>query len=198
MIIHKNIHSLYFKKHKITQKQHFRPRPQHRILFLWGELGPYRTQSPGPRPASTLSDILVHPAIWPQRTLAKNWGWMCPFRGERAESPSNTMSPRLRPITVASDILIHTAVWPEQAWTENWGLCPFWGGAGSTSNTKSSGLRPTSIPSGILVHPAIWPQRTLAKNWGGLCPFRGGGARSPSNSVALAEAYLSTKQYPDT
>jgi len=26
------------------------------------------------------SGILVHPAIWPQRALAENWG-LCPFRG---------------------------------------------------------------------------------------------------------------------
>jgi len=42
---------------------------------LWGELGPpSNTVSPGPRPSSVPSGILIHPAIWPQQTWAKNWG----------------------------------------------------------------------------------------------------------------------------
>ena len=40
---------------------------------------PSNTKSPGPRPTSIQSAILVHRAIWPQRTLAKNG--LCPFRG---------------------------------------------------------------------------------------------------------------------
>jgi len=42
------------------------------------------------------SGILVHPTIWPQRTLAENWG-LCPFTGGGAGTPSNTMSSRPRP-----------------------------------------------------------------------------------------------------
>jgi len=38
------------------------------------------TKSPRSRPTSTPSGILVHPAVWPQRTLAENWG-LHPFRG---------------------------------------------------------------------------------------------------------------------
>jgi len=41
---------------------------------------PSTTTSPGPRFTSVPSGILVHPAVWPQRTLAENWG-LCPFRG---------------------------------------------------------------------------------------------------------------------
>jgi len=30
--------------------------------------------SPGPRPTSVPSGILIHPAVWPQKTCAENWG----------------------------------------------------------------------------------------------------------------------------
>jgi len=33
---------------------------------------PSNTKSPGPRPSSTPSGILVHPAVWPQRTMDEN------------------------------------------------------------------------------------------------------------------------------
>jgi len=66
-------------------------------VFYGGDESPSNTKSPGPRPTSISSGILVHPAVWPQRTLAENWG-LCPFRGGGAGSPSKTMSPMLRPI----------------------------------------------------------------------------------------------------
>ena len=35
--------------------------------FLWGGAGsPSNTMSPGPRPTSIPSGILIHPAVWPQ------------------------------------------------------------------------------------------------------------------------------------
>jgi len=34
--------------------------------------------SPGQRPTSVPSGILIHPAIWSQQIWAKNWG-LCPF-----------------------------------------------------------------------------------------------------------------------
>jgi len=37
-----------------------------------GERDPHLTQSPGPRPTSIPSDILIHAAIWPQQIWAKN------------------------------------------------------------------------------------------------------------------------------
>ena len=40
---------------------------------------PSNTKSPGPRPTSIPSGILVHLAIWPQRTWAENWGGAVPF-----------------------------------------------------------------------------------------------------------------------
>jgi len=38
------------------------------------------TKSPGLRPTSIPSSILIHPAIWPQQIWAENWG-LCPFGG---------------------------------------------------------------------------------------------------------------------
>jgi len=80
--------------------------------FFLGVAGPHRTKSPGPRPTSTPSGILVHPAVWPQRTMAENWG-LCPFRGGGAGFPSNPMLRTPMPTSVPSGILIHAAVWPQ-------------------------------------------------------------------------------------
>jgi len=47
-------------------------------LFGWGAGFPYNTIFPGTRPAFVPSyqllptGILVHPAVWPQRTLTEN------------------------------------------------------------------------------------------------------------------------------
>jgi len=46
------------------------------------------TTSPGPRPTSIPSGILIHPAVWPQRIWAENGG-LCPFRGGGAGSPNS-------------------------------------------------------------------------------------------------------------
>jgi len=42
-------------------------------------VGPHLTQSPGPRPTSIPSGILIHRAVWPQRTWAENWGGCAPL-----------------------------------------------------------------------------------------------------------------------
>ena len=79
------------------------------LFFFGGEAGsPSITKSPGPRPTSIPSGILVHPAVWPQQTLAKNWGGCTSFRGT-AGSTSNTMSPMMTP--TSSEIL--TVLGPE-------------------------------------------------------------------------------------
>jgi len=46
-----------------------------------GELGPPNTMSPGPRPTSVPSGILMHISIWPQYTWAETGGCV-PFFGE--------------------------------------------------------------------------------------------------------------------
>ena len=142
--------------------------------FLGGGAGsPPNTKSPGPRPTSIPTGILVHPAVWLQRTLAENWWELCPFRGGGVGSPSNW---GLCP-------LFGERTGYNVAWTEahlhakchldpssrlatidmgrklGGGSAPFLGrGAGFPSNTKSPELRPTSVPSTILIHPAVWLQ----------------------------------------
>jgi len=65
----------------------------------------------GPRPkCSVPSGILIHPAVWPQQTLAENWG-LCPIVGGRGGLPCETMWPGPRPTSVASGILIQPAIW---------------------------------------------------------------------------------------
>jgi len=64
-------------------------------LFGEGSLFPIFShlwsQSPGPRPTSVPSGILIHPATWLQQIWAENWGY--PFAGGGVGSPSNTTWP---------------------------------------------------------------------------------------------------------
>ena len=48
-------------------------------LSVGGVGSPCNTMSPGPRPTSVPSGILIHPAVWPQQTWAKNLGAAVPF-----------------------------------------------------------------------------------------------------------------------
>jgi len=50
------------------------------VPLLGGAATPSNTTSLGPRFTSVPSGILIHPAVWPQQTLAENWG-LCTFRG---------------------------------------------------------------------------------------------------------------------
>jgi len=54
--------------------------------FWGGELGLHLTQSPGSRPTSIPSGILIHPAIWPQQIWTENCGAV-PLWGRGAGSP---------------------------------------------------------------------------------------------------------------
>ena len=65
---------------------------------------------PRPRPTSVPNGILIHPAVWTQKTWAENWG-CAPLGG--AGSSSNIMWPRPRPTSITSGILIHPSVWPQ-------------------------------------------------------------------------------------
>ena len=88
------------------------------VPYRGGAATPCNTTLPGWRFTSVPSGILIHPAIWPQKTWAKKWAVLCPFlRG--AGSPSKTMSPVLRPTSAPNGILIHPAIWPQQTWNEN-------------------------------------------------------------------------------
>ena len=43
-------------------------------VSLFGRAGsPSNAKSPGPRPTSVPSGILIHSAVWPQRTWSENW-----------------------------------------------------------------------------------------------------------------------------
>jgi len=80
---------------------------RHRLKIGWGRcaffLGvagsPSNTKSPGPRPTSTQSGILVDPAVWPQRTLDQNCEDV-PLYGRGAGS--HRVSRGLPPYQVAS------------------------------------------------------------------------------------------------
>ena len=96
---------------------------------------------------------LIHPAVWPQRTLAENWGGLCPFRGGGL-CPHLTqcrVGRGLPPYQVAS-----SSVQPfghNRRRLKIGGSVPLWGGVGSPSNTRL-----TSIASDISMHQAVWPQ----------------------------------------
>jgi len=63
-------------------------------LFLGGAGSPCNTKSPGLRPTSVPSGILMHPAVWPQRTWAENWGGCAPL-GEGELGPHHLTQCRL-------------------------------------------------------------------------------------------------------
>jgi len=52
------------------------------VLCSFGKEGwaPSNTMSPRPRYTSLPSGSLIHPAVWPQQTWAKNWRELCTFR----------------------------------------------------------------------------------------------------------------------
>ena len=59
--------------------------------FWGGGAGsPCNTKSPGPRPSSIPSDMLIRAAIWPQQTWAENWGEGCAPLGEEELGPHLT------------------------------------------------------------------------------------------------------------
>jgi len=79
------------------------------MMSIWGKGGagsPSNTKSPGPRPTSVPSGILIHSSIWPQQIWTKNCGAV-PLWGRGAGSPCNTMWPGPRPTCMPSFILIH-------------------------------------------------------------------------------------------
>ena len=50
--------------------------------FEEGGWVPSKTKSPGLRPSSTPSAILIHPAVRPQQTWAENWEGLCSLFGD--------------------------------------------------------------------------------------------------------------------
>ena len=92
----------------------------------WVPNSPSNRMSPGPRPTSVPSGILIHLAVWPQQTWAENWR-CAPFWGGGAGSPSSTMWPGPRPTCIPRGILVYPTVWPQRTLAKNWGLCRFRG-----------------------------------------------------------------------
>jgi len=81
-------------------------------LSIGGGAGSPSNTSPGPRPTSIQSGILIHPAVWSQQTWAEKWGEAAaPLSMGGAGSPSNTMSPGPRTTSIPSGNLIHPTVW---------------------------------------------------------------------------------------
>ena len=80
-------------------------------LFL-GERGFHLTVSPGSKPTSIPSGILIHQPFGHNRHGPKNGG--VPFWGRAAGSPSNTVCPgSSRPTSMPSFVLMHPTVWPQ-------------------------------------------------------------------------------------
>jgi len=75
-------------------------------FFLGGAGSPSNIKSPGPRPTSIPSGILIHSAVWLQGTWVENRG-LCPFWGRGAGSPSNRMWPGPRPTRMSNFMLIY-------------------------------------------------------------------------------------------
>jgi len=88
-----------------------------RLLFCGGELGPNLAQCSLDQGPPLRSAILIHPAIWPQWTWAKNWGGAGrpPPLGEGELGPHLTQYGQGRglPTSMPSFILIHPSVWSQ-------------------------------------------------------------------------------------
>ena len=100
-----------------------------------GAGSPSNTMWPGPRSTSVISDVFIHPAVWPQQTWAENQG-LCSFQGKlRPHRTQRRLGRRLPPYQVAQSI---QPFGHKRTLAENWEAVPFQGrGAGSPSNTMS-------------------------------------------------------------
>jgi len=128
---------------------------------------PSNTKSPGLRPTSIPSGILMHPAVWPQ----EKWDENCtpPLFAGRVLGPHLTQS-RLGEAYLHAKYQLHPSsrLAAINMGQKFWGLRPPLGRAerGPHLTHSCPGPRPTSIPSAILIHASIWPQQIWAENWG--------------------------------
>jgi len=60
--------------------------------LVGGAGSPSNTMYPGPRSTSLPSSILIHSAVWPQQTWAKNWGSCAPLREGVGPHTNETIS----------------------------------------------------------------------------------------------------------
>ena len=150
------------------------------VRFFLGRAGsPSNTKSPGPRPTSIPSGILVHPAVWPAMDIGRKLGGLCPFRG-------GELGPHLTQCCLGWGLPPYQVVsWYIQPFGHNisgpkiGGSAPFWGrGAGFPSSTMwpvahlhaKYHLDPSSRLATI----------DIGRKLEGSAPFLGGGDRSPS------------------
>jgi len=158
--------------------------------FCGGDGSPSNTMSPGPRPMSLPSGILIRPAVWLQQTWAENGEELCPlFWGELG--PQLTQYGQGQGLPLYLYTLYHLDLSSRLATIDmgrkvGWGCCAPLGRAWSPSNTMWSGPRPTSAPS----DPAIWPQYMSRKVWGLLCPLFAGAKLGPSLTQSHSVAWL--------
>ena len=131
------------------------------------------TMLPRPRPTIVPSGILIHPAVWPQQTWAKNGGVPL-FGGGEAGSPSSTMWPGPRPTAIPSG-----ASWSMQPFGHNRhgpkieGFVPFLGSGELGLHLAQYGLD-RGLPS---YQVAFWSMQPFGHNRHGPAPlfFFGGG-----------------------
>jgi len=140
---------------------------------------PPNTMWPGPRPTFMPSGILIHPAVWPQQTLAEkvDGGLLrVPVEGG-AESPSNTVWPGPRSYTsIPSGILIYPAVGHHGP--KSGGLmCPLFG-EGELGHHLTQCRLGRSLPLYRVASSSIqlFGNNRHGPKIGGLCPFGERGA----------------------
>ena len=75
---------------------------------------PSNTVSPGLKPTSVPSGILILPAVWPQVTWAENWGVDCcaPFSQEEELGPHLTQDGGRPPCWISKNRDVSVTVWP--------------------------------------------------------------------------------------
>jgi len=83
--------------------------------------------SPGPRPASLPSGILINPANWPQQTWAENGWGLSPFGGELGLHLTQMSLGRRQPSYQVASWAIQPFARNRHGPKSGW-LCPFLGG----------------------------------------------------------------------
>ena len=79
-----------------------------------GARSPYSTKSPGPRPTSIPSGILIHPTIWPQQIWAENWEAVPLWGGELGPHITHfwaTVCKTVRPMLSVRCLSVLSCLW---------------------------------------------------------------------------------------
>jgi len=89
--------------------------------FRGGAGSPYNTMSPGPRPTSVPSGILIHPTVWPQYTNDTD-RQTDRQTGQRCRSIGRTVNCNGRPIENTSVVLSYTLTTTQKVVLQSNGL----------------------------------------------------------------------------